>query len=103
MTNPLEKFGISEADLIATAEVDAALDAFMADEVVPEWRRNSPVDTGEYRDSVQVTKRAKGGNGQVGALADYANIVEYGDEKTPEYAPRAKTEAHFNGPGPIAP
>lgn len=96
MANPLEKFGISEADLLATAEVDAQLDAFMDDEVVPEWQRNSPVDSGEYRDSVQVTKRAQGGKGQVGALDEAANVLEYGSEDTPEFAPRAKTEAHFN-------
>lgn len=80
-------------------DVNAQLDDFMEDEVVPVWRDNSPVDTGEYRDSIRVTKRARGGRGQVGATDPKANLIEYGTEDTPEFAPRAKTEAHFNQPG----
>lgn len=80
-------------------EFDEQLDDFMENRVVPVWQANSPVDTGEYKESVGVTRRAQGGRGQVGATADHANIVEYGaehvTEPTPEYAPRAKTEAHF--------
>lgn len=77
-------------------EYDAALDEFMADQVVPVWKDNSPDDTGAYKDSVGVTQRAHEGEGQVGAEDEAANIVEYGSINSPEYAPRAKTEAHFN-------
>lgn len=84
-------------------EFDEQLDDFMENRVVPVWQANSPVDTDAYKESVSVTQRAQGGRGQVGATVDYANIVEYGaehitedgSEPTPEYAPRAKTEAHF--------
>lgn len=98
MGNPLDKFGISETDLLATAEVDAGLNTFMETEVVPEWRRNSPGETGK---EVQITKRAQGGKGQVGWMHEAANVMEYGNEKTPEYAPRARTEAKFNNGGVI--
>ena len=83
--------------LAADPDVNAGLDEFMESEVVPEWRSNSPVDSGAYVDSVQVTKRAQGGKGQVGATDPIANIIEYGSNDTPAFAPRAKTEAHFNG------
>lgn len=78
-------------------DYDEALDSFMTDEVVPVWVGNSPEDTGDYRDSIRVTKPAKGGKGQVGALSEVANIIEWGSEDTPEWAPRLKTVEHFNG------
>ena len=81
---------------------DHQLNEFMANEVVPVWKANAPVDTGNYRDSIKVTKRASSGKGEVGATDSEANLVEYGSKNNPEYAPRAKTEAHFNQPGPIA-
>lgn len=74
---------------------DAELDAFMEGEVVPVWKANSPQDTGAYTDSVKVTKPARGGRGQVGATDAAAHIIEYGSIHSPEFAPRAKTEAHF--------
>lgn len=85
-------------------EFDEQLDDFMENDAVPVWKSNSPTDTGEYKDSVGVTQRAQGGKGQVGATSDHANLVEYGaehvteagSEQTEEYAPRAKTEDHFN-------
>lgn len=96
-------FGMDEAEIMAqlteSPEIDTQLDDFMENEVVPVWQDNSPVDTREYVDSVQVTKAAQGGKGQVGATDDVANIIEYGSEDTPEFAPRAKTEAHFSKPG----
>lgn len=95
MTNPLDKLGISLDDVLADPDVNAQIDQFMADEVIPEWQRNSPVDHGTYRESVQVTKAARHGKGQVGALDPVANIIENGSEDTPAFGPRAKTEAHF--------
>lgn len=76
-------------------EYDDQLNTFM-DEVVDFWKGVAPVDTGNYRDTIQVIRPAKKGKGTVGAKTGYANIVEYGSEDTPEFAPRAKTRAHFN-------
>ncbi|MBY0461523.1 MAG: hypothetical protein K2V38_29760, partial [Gemmataceae bacterium] len=50
----------------------------------------------EYRDSVQVTKPARSGEGQVGATVDYANIVEDGSENVQGFSPRRKTETQLN-------
>jgi hypothetical protein len=98
MSNPFAKFGISEEELLSTAEVDEGLNAFMEDEVVPEWKSNSPVgETREYIDSVQVTQRAHGGRGQVGAMSPIANLIEDGSIHNEAFEPRAKTEAHFLG------
>lgn len=71
----------------------------METEVIPEWVKHSPKDSGDYIDSVKVTKRARGGRGQVGATDPKANIIEYGSEDTPAFAPRAKTESHFGHDG----
>lgn len=98
MSNPFAKFGISEAELLSTVEVDEGLNAFMEDEVVPEWKANSPIgETREYIDSVQVTQRAHGGVGQVGATSPIANLIEDGSIHNEPFHPRAKTEAHFGG------
>jgi hypothetical protein len=80
-------------------EFDAALDDFMANEVVEVWRSYSPEDTGKYMDSIEVTRSASGGKGEVSATVDYAHIVEYGSEDTAEYAPRAKTVERLNPGG----
>jgi hypothetical protein len=77
-------------------EFDNDVDAFMADAVVPVWRDESPEDTGDYIDSVGVIAPALGGAGKVGATDEAANVIEYGSIDTPEFAPRALTEAHFN-------
>src|SRR6516225_7908768 len=82
----------------AAGQLDAALDEFMAAKVVPVWQGYSPVRTGAYRDSVQVTQAARDGKGQVGATSVKANLIEYGSEHNPEYAPRAKTIEYFNRP-----
>lgn len=72
-------------------DLDAALDDFMASEVVPVWQGNSPEDSGNYKDSIEVTQPASGGKGEVSATVDYAHIIEFGSEDTPEFAPRART------------
>jgi|SRR6516225_3267535 len=81
----------------AAGHLDAALDEFMA-EVVTVWQGYSPVRTGAYRNSVQITQAARDGKGQVGATSVKANLIEYGSEHNPEYAPRAKTIEYFNRP-----
>lgn len=84
----------------AAGAYDDKLNDFMANEVVPEWKRNSPVDTGAYRESVQVTQRARMGKGEVGATDEAAGVIEYGSKNNPEFAPRLKTRMHFDHPGP---
>ena len=96
------QFADDIAEAVEAGEFDDALDEFMSGTVVDTWRENSPEDSGEYKDSVEVIKPAEAGKGRVGATVDYANLVEYGTDKTPEYAPRARTVEqlnHTNGAG----
>jgi hypothetical protein len=81
----------------AAGQLDVALDEFMA-EVVTVWQGYSPVRTGAYKNSVQITEPARDGKGQVGATSVKANLIEYGSEHNPEFAPRAKTIEYFNRP-----
>lgn len=60
------------------------------------WKENSPEDSGEYKDSIQVINEAEGGEIQIGATAEYANIIEYGSEDTPEFAPMRRTVEQIN-------
>lgn len=82
MGNPFLKFGLSDAELAehirSSAEVDAAINEFMENEVVPYWRAQSPVESGKYAASVKVVKKAKGGKGVVAATAWYAHFLEFG-------------------------
>ncbi len=80
---------------ITAGEYDAQLQGFMENEVIPVWRQNSPEDSGDYQKSVEVKYPAKGGRGAVGTSIGYAHIIEYGSVDTPEFAPRARTAAHF--------
>ena len=82
---------------VTAGDYDAQLDDYMANEVVPYWVSVSPEDDGDYKRSVQVTKKARRGKGKVGAKIGYANLIEYGSEDTPEFAPRQLTVTHFNG------
>ncbi|MGV7585232.1 hypothetical protein PJN38_24220 [Mycobacterium kansasii] len=84
-----------DRQLAGDPQVNEGLDEFMENTVIPEWVKNSPKDSGSYIDSIKVTQRARGGRGQVGATDPIANIIEYGSEDTPAFAPRAKTEARF--------
>lgn len=74
-----------------SGELDSQLDDFMTNEVVPTWQGYYPVDTGEGRESIKVTQRAQAGKGEVAATDEAANVIEYGSEDTPEFAPRART------------
>lgn len=81
---------------LAAGAYDDELQRFMEDEVVPAWQQNSPDDSGDYKDSVEVKHPAKNGRGAVGTKIGYAHIIEYGSDKVPEYAPRARAAASFN-------
>ena len=82
-------------DLKAAGEFDSALDDFMANEVVPVWQGYAPVDTGAYKDSIQVTEPAQAGKGKMAATDEAANVIEFGSVDTPEHPARAQTIAHF--------
>lgn len=112
MPNPFSEYGVSDEEVAKaireSAEVDVELRKF-AEEVVEVWRANSPIRTGEYAASVKVLK-VRHGKAVVGTRYWKAHMIEYGtgpDTKdgsrfgpntpTPEFAPGAKTAAHFGG------
>ena len=82
-------------DAMAEGDFDPEVDAYMRDEVIPVLQAYSPVDTGDFRDSWEVTS-AEGGRGTVGSSSDIANLIEYGSIHNPAYAPLAKTIEYFN-------
>lgn len=86
-----------EDDLIEVAlEIDANVIADkleFANEVREYWQAIAPVDTGAYRDGIVVQRFGK--DVYVTATSDDAGFVEYGTDRTPEYACRARTEARF--------
>lgn len=89
-----------EAAIAADAKVDAGLNAFMKSEIVPYWKGQAPVRTGEYAGDIKVTKKARGGQGQVGDKDRIAHLIEFGtggSSPTPEFAPARKTASHFGG------
>lgn len=104
MGNAFSKFGLSDAELqkqiSESVEVDAGLDKFMAEEVVPYWKSVSPVRSGKYAASVKVVKKARGGKGKVAATDFKAHWIEFGTGepgKTKAFAPGQKTAEHFGG------
>lgn len=104
LMNPLSKYGVSDEDIAkairSSAAIDTAINKFMEDEVVPYWRNLSPVRTGKYAASVKVIKKAKHGQGVVGAKDFKAHWIEYGTGEpgpTKALAPGEKTAHHFKG------
>lgn len=88
-----------EADLEAITldgEFDPDIDKFMTGQIIELWRQNSPEDSGDYKASIQVIGEAESGHGMVGATSEYANIIEYGSEDTPEFAPMRTTIEQIN-------
>lgn len=83
------------ATAVQAGEYDTELNQFM-DTVVEVWKSNSPEDSGDYKDSVDIVDPAESGKGRVGAAVGYANLVEYGSANNPEFAPRRRTIEHFN-------
>jgi hypothetical protein len=69
-------------DEVVKAKVDLAQDG------VDYAKSIAPVDTGYYRDHIEVQRR--------GFNDPKAAIIEYGTEDNPAFAIRAKTENHFN-------
>jgi hypothetical protein len=97
MPNPFSEYGVSDADFEAEMESEEVLKGKieLAEKAAAYWRRISPEDTGEYIDSIKV--HVKGDDVWVGSDDDKANLIEYGSENNPEFAPRAKTQARFSG------
>ena len=104
MANPLSDYGITDDELLKaiaeSAEVDAGLNRFMTEEVVPYAKSVSPVDHGDFAAAWKVTKKARGGKGEVGNKNFKAHWIETGTGEpgpTKAYAPGQKTASHFGG------
>lgn len=113
MPNPLQRFGISDADLAReitqSAEVDAGLKK-EAEKVVDYWRDQSPIDEGDYAASVKVLE-VRHGTAIVGTRHWKAHMIEFGtkadpegskspfgpDTPTPAFAVGQKVAEHFGG------
>lgn len=91
------QFADDLAGAVSAGEFDEQLNEFMSGTVVDTWRENSPEDSGTYKDSIEVIDPAQAGKGRVGATVEYSNLVEFGSDRVPEYAPRAKTVEQLNG------
>ncbi|WP_078345122.1 HK97 gp10 family phage protein [Mycobacteroides chelonae] len=82
MGNPFARFGMSDSEfdkaLRSSVEVDAGIDKFMAEEVIPYGRSVSPVETGNFAASWKIMKKAKNGRGVVGPTAWYSHFIEFG-------------------------
>ena len=99
-----ERFGISDEEILAQiandADVDADVNAKMEREMVPYAQGQAPVDTGAYAAGIRVTKKSRGGKGQIGATHFTSHMIEDGtggSSPTPKFAVMAKTAAHFGG------
>lgn len=66
----------------------------LAEQAAEYWRSVSPVDEGDYVESIEVVQ--DGPEVAVVAQDPKAHIIEWGSEDTPEFAPRTKTEEFFN-------
>lgn len=104
MGNPFDRFGVSDSDVAKairdSAEVDAALNEVMQNEIVPYGRSISPVDEGRYAASWKIIKKAKKGRGVVGPTDFKAHWVEFGTGApgpTKAHATAQKTAEHFGG------
>lgn len=95
MANPFEELGITQAELDAAMNSREVLDAKidLANEAADYWRSISPEETGDYVDSIEV--QVDDDNVRISATDESAPFIEFGTEDTPEFAPRAKTEAKF--------
>lgn len=106
MGNAFSRFGMSDdeflAALRASTEVDAGLDEFMRDEVVPHWKNHpdTPVDDGAYAASIKVVRRARRGKGKVRATDYKAAWIEFGTGApgpTTAHGIAQKVAEHFGG------
>lgn len=104
MANPFEKYGVTDEDikkaLRESAEVDAGINEFMTEQVIPYGRSVSPVDEGRYAASWKVMQKAKNGRGLVGPTDFKSHWIEFGTGDpgpTRAAAPAQKTARHFGG------
>lgn len=70
----------------------------LAQQAADYWQSISPVDEGDYRDSIKVHQ--DGTDVWITASDFKAHWIEYGTVDTPEFAPRQRTEDHFNNLDP---
>ena len=91
------------SDFIPQAEIDAHLandedilagKMALAQEVVDYAQSIAPVDSGDYKAGIRVRRYGKSGVG-IEFSDDASSFVEYGTEKTPEYAIMRKSIEHF--------
>lgn len=104
MGNPFAKFGVSDSEVAKaireSANVDAALNEFMENVIVPYGRSISPVDEGRYAASWKVIRKAKKGRGLVGPTDWKSHFIEFGTGTpgpTKAFATVQKTAEHFGG------
>jgi hypothetical protein len=99
----LDALGMTKDGLDKELESQEVLEARveLAQEVAEYWRSVSPIGdpetdphAGEYRDSIEV--EVDGNDVKVVARDDKAHLMEFGSVHNPEFAPRAKTWAHFS-------
>jgi hypothetical protein len=97
MGNPLEALGVTQAQLLAAMNSDEVRQQMvaLAEEAAAYWRSVSPVDEGDYVDSVHVETNDDGV--KIVASDPKSHWIEYGTEDTAESAPRAKTQTKFGG------
>ena len=107
MGNPFGKFGMSDdefrAAVLGAAEVDAGINEFMKEELVPYWKNHpdTPVDSGAYAASIKVVKKARRGKGGKVRATDYkAAWIEFGTGEpgaTTAHGVGQKVAEHFGG------
>lgn len=104
MSDAFRRFGISSEQLqqmiAADAAVEVGVNEFMANEVVPYWRSQAPVDSGKYAASIKVVRKSRRGKGKVRATDYKAAWIEFGTGSpgpTDTHAPAEKTARHFGG------
>lgn len=96
--------GLDDVDLekISPEELQKLIDADprvvaakreLAQQAAEYWKSVSPVDEGDYRDSIKVHQ--DGTDVWITAHDFKAHWIEFGTNDTPEFAPREKTDEHF--------
>ena len=94
------------SDFIPQSEIDDYLENSsevlegkleLADDIVDYARSISPEDSGEYKDGIKARRYGRNGVGVVWTDPK-SHLIEFGSIHNQEFAVRARTEAHFNGP-----
>ena len=95
ITDEIEKAVIEQEHRLLEAAVDEYAERMRAYAI-----SISPEDSGEYKESFEITKvdRPDGLPGRSLTNTDpKAHLIEYGTERTPEFAVLARTAEHFRG------